>query len=337
MREPLELRQDEAIQRYPYPYFVDYFKEWFLSNPAFGATRAERFQLLFTGGLRITTTLDPGIQHAAEDAVTSVLSYPSDPDAAVTVLDPRTGEVRAMVGGKEADYWNDRRAGRVNLATGTGGTGRQTGSAFKPFALVAALENGYSPEHDLRGSRVDLDPDGRRRVLERRQRRGRRVRRDDARAATIDSVNTVYAQLIQRLTPETVVEVADRMGMRCCGHVSAPDDAAAAVPLRGAGGERGEHARDGERLRHARDGGSARRPGPGDQRHRCRPVRCSGNPPPTRTRWSIRRSPRWPTGSSRRPCSTGRAPPRTSGGRRSARPEPTTTTTTPGSSAPCRS
>ena len=94
----------------------------------------------------ITTTLDPDIQDDAELAVSSILSYPDDPDAAVTVLDPRTGYVRAMVGGKDEDYWRNDRAGRVNLATGTGGSGRQTGSAFKPFALVAALEHGISPD-----------------------------------------------------------------------------------------------------------------------------------------------------------------------------------------------
>ena len=86
------------------------------------------------------------MQAAAQDAVSSVLTYPSDPDAAVTVLDPRTGFVRAMVGGSDADYWANVAAGRVNLATGSGGSGRQTGSAFKAFALVAALENGYSPD-----------------------------------------------------------------------------------------------------------------------------------------------------------------------------------------------
>ena len=50
----------------------------------------------------------------------------------MTVLDPRTGYVRAMVGGR--DYWDERdRFARIDLATG-GSTGRQTGSAFKPFA-----------------------------------------------------------------------------------------------------------------------------------------------------------------------------------------------------------
>ena len=86
------------------------------------------------------------MQGYAETAVRDrLLAYPSDPDGAMTVIDPRTGFVRAMVGGDDADYWRDADAGRVNLATGKGGLGRQTGSAFKPFALVTALEHGISP------------------------------------------------------------------------------------------------------------------------------------------------------------------------------------------------
>ena len=65
-REPLQLRADLDESRYPFPYFVDYFKRWFLGNPTFGKTYADRYQMLFTGGLRITTTLDPAIQRAAE-------------------------------------------------------------------------------------------------------------------------------------------------------------------------------------------------------------------------------------------------------------------------------
>src|SRR5262249_27289446 len=114
LREPIVLDRSEPTQRYPYPYFVDYFKEWFLANSAFGETRQDRFKLLYTGGLRITTTMDPKLQGYAENAVHSVLSYPGDPDGAMTVIDPRTGFVRAMVGGDDADYWKDANGGRVN-------------------------------------------------------------------------------------------------------------------------------------------------------------------------------------------------------------------------------
>ena len=72
------------------------------------------------------------------------------------------------------------------------------------------------------------------------------------RAATVHSVNTVYAQLIDRVGPEAVVETAERMGAPCCRRVNNPEASARAVPVRGAGYERGEHARDGVGVRHAR-------------------------------------------------------------------------------------
>lgn len=220
--DPIKLRTDRAEQHYPYPYFVDYFKRWFLANPNFGATPDERYRLLFTGGLRITTTLDPDVQAAAEQAVSSVLSYPSDPDAAVTVVDPRTGYVRAMVGGKPADYWANQGAGRVNLATGVGGSGRQTGSSFKPFALVAALEHGISPDTMfLAPASIDIPLDAGN-VWHVTNASGSGYGTLSLRSATVDSVNTVYAQLVARLGAQTVVDTATRMGMRCCLRVSEP-------------------------------------------------------------------------------------------------------------------
>jgi penicillin-binding protein 1A len=222
LREKIVLRRDRAELRYPYPYFVDYFKRWFLTNPAFGKTYDDRYRLLFTGGLRITTTLDPNVQAAAQDAVSSVLSYPTDPDAAVTVLDPRTGYVRAMVGGKDAAYWANDAAGRVNLATGAGGSGRQTGSAFKAFALVTALEHGISPDTTfVAPATIDIPlPGGGYWHVTNAEGNGYGTM--SLRSATVYSVNTVYAQLIERLTPEAVVETAQRMGMRCCPKVATP-------------------------------------------------------------------------------------------------------------------
>jgi penicillin-binding protein 1A len=230
-REPLELRRDRPVAaRHPYPYFVDYFKRWFLGHPAFGRTRADRYRLLFTGGLRITTTLDPEIQRAAEESIRAVLSYPSDPDAAITLLDPRTGEVKAMVGGKDRDYWLDRAAGRVNLATGTGGTGRQTGSAFKPFALVAALEDGLTPESVLPApATLDLPLDDGT-VWHVTNAGGSGYGAMSLRSATVHSVNTVYAQLIRNLGPGAVNEAATRLGIRCCGRVARPRTPLAPYP-----------------------------------------------------------------------------------------------------------
>lgn len=221
-KQPLRLHRAPALGRYEYPYFVDYLKEWFLTNPAFGVTREDRYRLLFTGGLRIHTTLQPGVQEASQRAVDSVLSYPDDPSAAVTVLDPRNGFVLAMVGGEQRDYWGDRDAGRVNLATASGGSGRQSGSAFKPFALVAALESGLSASETFAAPssmQLPLENGG---VWDVTNAEGTGFGTMSLRAATVHSVNTVYAQLIDRLGPETVVEVAKRMGLRCCRRVSNP-------------------------------------------------------------------------------------------------------------------
>jgi penicillin-binding protein 1A len=208
--------------RYPYPYFVDYFKAWFLSNPAFGETREDRYKALFTGGLRITTTLDPELQSAAESAVRSVLSYPSDPAGAMTVMDPTTGYVRAMVGGRTGDYWDGTPGARVNLATGEGGTGRQSGSSFKPFALVAAIENGISPSTVFSApSSIQIPMEGGH-VWSVTNAEGSGYGSLSLADATIHSVNTVYAQVIDRVGAAKVVAVAKRMGIRCCTHVSQP-------------------------------------------------------------------------------------------------------------------
>ncbi|MGZ6544427.1 MAG: penicillin-binding protein [Actinomycetota bacterium] len=220
--EPIELHAFTSRDRYPFPYFVDYFKQWFLSNPAFGKTREDRYQLLFTGGLRITTTIDPQFQRYAQSAVRSVLPYPGDPSGAMTVIDPRTGYVRAMVGGDDADYWDANSGdGRVNLATG-GSTGRQAGSSFKPFALVAALENGISPSTVFSApSSIDIPLDNGE-VWHVTNAEPSNYGSLTLEQATISSVNTVYAQLIDELGAQTVVDVAKRMGIRCCQRVSEP-------------------------------------------------------------------------------------------------------------------
>jgi len=93
--------------------------------------------LAFDGGLRITTTLDLELQRAAEQAVGAYLSDPSGPTASLVAIENSTGEVRAMVGGRNYEETP------FNLATRGE---RQPGSAFKAFDLAAALEDGISPE-----------------------------------------------------------------------------------------------------------------------------------------------------------------------------------------------
>lgn len=234
---PIELASRDgagAERRYIAPYFVDYFKEWFLSNPRFGATVSERYDLLFKGGLRITTTLVPRLQTLAERAVRQVLPYERDPYAAMTVIDPRTGYVKAMVGGR--DYWDpDDPYARINLATG-GSTGRQAGSAFKPFALVAALENGFTPSSPLNGSYAAVPlPDGT--VWRPGNAEGGSYGTISLESATVHSVNIAYVNLEIALGggdawagARKIVEVAERMGIRCCRRTTEPRTPLEAVP-----------------------------------------------------------------------------------------------------------
>jgi penicillin-binding protein 1A len=216
---PLELAPRLGARRYPASWFVDYVKHQILTSPRFGATYEDRYDFLFKGGLRIYTTIDLRVQRAAEAAVHGILAYPGDPYGALTAVDPRTGFIKAMVGGR--NYWVSRREDRfakLNLATG-GSTGRQAGSAFKPFALIAALENGIPPYRTYPApSSIVLDepPCG-------SEDFPWLVRNYDGASyggsmtmeqGLISSVNVVYSQIIRDVHPQRVVDVAHRMGIR---------------------------------------------------------------------------------------------------------------------------
>ena len=96
---------------------------------------------MYRGGLTVRTTLDIRMQRAAEEAVATTLDRKGDPSAALVAIDPATGEVRAMVGGTDfaTQQYNVAVQGR-----------RQPGSAFKPFVLVAALEERRLARADVR-------------------------------------------------------------------------------------------------------------------------------------------------------------------------------------------
>ncbi|VEG47142.1 glycosyl transferase family protein [Mycolicibacterium flavescens] len=99
-------------------------------------------QTLNTEGLQITTTIDPNAQRAAEEAASEYLEG-QDPDmrTAIVSIDPRTGGVKAYYGGTDANGFDFAQAGLP------------TGSSFKVFALVAALQQGMGL-----GTQVDSSP-----------------------------------------------------------------------------------------------------------------------------------------------------------------------------------
>lgn len=177
----------------PAPYFVEWVKQTLIDEYGPDA--------VYKGGLRVETTLDPAAQAAAEEAIASVLDQPDDPSAALVSLDPRTGEVVALVGGKDFDTQ------QFNVAVQGG---RQAGSAFKPFVLVTALQEGVSPEQTYESSGGSFAIPGGQTWKVSGHSGGGPMR---LRVATEKSINSVYAQLILAVGPDDVAETAKNMGI----------------------------------------------------------------------------------------------------------------------------
>lgn len=140
---PLPSRRNVAAEWQPTSYFIEEVRRRLLDDPRLGATRTERAEALFGGGLRIYTTYDPAAQAMAEEAIAANL--PDDPrffTAALAAVEPGTGKVRALVGGPGFDRFE------FNIATQKG---RPTGSSFKAYVLAAAMENGYVPADQVSG------------------------------------------------------------------------------------------------------------------------------------------------------------------------------------------
>ncbi len=240
----LRLQKVPKEARYPAPYFMDYVQRLLTYDPRFkvlGDSIQQRTKRLFKGGLRIHTTVDLEMQAAAEEAVNSVLPYQNDPSASVVAIDPKTGRIKAMVGGR--DYFAGRKKdpyAKLNLAilnepdlgrvrdveeipdefdveARAPGTGRQAGSAFKVFALAAAVEEGISLSKTYQaGSSVTfpgLGENGSDYTVQNYE-GGSFGSQLSLLEATVFSVNVVYAQLvINDIGEEAVVETAEKMGI----------------------------------------------------------------------------------------------------------------------------
>lgn len=126
-------RRRRAATFGPTSFFEQHVIEEFLRDPRLGATYRARKRLLFKGGVRVHTTLDPSMQLAAEVTLRERLTGPELPQSAIVSVEPGSGAIRAMAVGN----WPFGRR-RYNLVTTPGG-GRSPGSAFKVFTLAAAL------------------------------------------------------------------------------------------------------------------------------------------------------------------------------------------------------
>jgi len=140
------------------PYFIEYLR--IQLEPKYG------YQLLYRGGLRIYTTLDLRMQKIAEkvleeklsefDLQKSLVSKRSTEtvkvQGALVTLDPKNGQIRAMVGGRDFQESQFNRATQAK---------RQPGSAFKPFIYLAAIENGMTPTTIIDDAPIVYVNDGR--------------------------------------------------------------------------------------------------------------------------------------------------------------------------------
>lgn len=176
------------------PYFIEWIKENLVKK------YGER--TVYRGGLRVRTTLDPAMQKAAEKTIKDVLNRKGDPSAALVAMDPKTGEVLAMVGG------HDFKTQQFNVAVqGL----RQPGSAFKPFVLATALGQAVAPEKEFYSGARSFKVGSQTWKVTGAHGGGKGTMR--LRKATEQSVNSVYAQLILDVGAEQVVTTAEDMGI----------------------------------------------------------------------------------------------------------------------------
>jgi penicillin-binding protein 1A len=194
-REPVSIAPARDVPPLA-PHFVEYVKADLIGR--LGADS------VYKGGLRVHTTLDRSSQEHAENVARSTLPDKGDPDVALISLEPKTGRIVAMVGGK--DFARDQ----YNLATQGK---RQPGSAFKTFVLVAALEKGISPDQEYDATPYSVAvKDGIWNVQN--YENMATSPRVSLRTATNWSVNAVFARLIMSIGPDRVVDTAKRMGIR---------------------------------------------------------------------------------------------------------------------------
>ncbi len=130
------------------PHFVMYVREYLIER--YGEDFVER------GGLKVITSLDWNLQEQAEKIIREGAEKNEKSvgarNAALSAIDPKTGEILAMVGSR--DYFDLKNDGNVNVTT----RARQPGSSFKPFVYATAFKKGFTPDTVLFDVPTEFNP-----------------------------------------------------------------------------------------------------------------------------------------------------------------------------------
>ncbi|MHB1859280.1 MAG: transglycosylase domain-containing protein [Solirubrobacteraceae bacterium] len=161
-------------------------------------------QNAFYGGLHVKTTLDLELQRAAERAVERYLSGPGLPTASLVAIENSTGDVRAMVGGRNYE------TSPFNIATEGE---RQPGSAFKAFDLAAALEDGISPNSVWASKEKRFPVPHSKEVFVVHNDEGAYTGTNTLAGALTVSDNSIFAEVGIEVGTRRIARVAHRMGI----------------------------------------------------------------------------------------------------------------------------
>jgi penicillin-binding protein 1A len=195
-RRGLGLKVSHGYFDHKEPYFFDYVEHLLIAH--YGADEVRR------GGLQVHTTLSPELQRVGRAAIAEALYEPEDPASAFVSIDPRNGDIRAMV--NSTDYADDQ----FNLAAQGH---RQPGSTFKAFVLTTAIKQGidpYSTYYESKPLDLNLPEWGHWEVHTADEGYQGTI---NLQQATVTSDNTVFAQLDLDVGPENVAATAKSMGI----------------------------------------------------------------------------------------------------------------------------
>jgi penicillin-binding protein 1B len=187
------------------PYFIDYVNRSVEARYAGAVTPEEGHNL------RVYTTIDLELQQMAEEAVRAqvarlekVFKGKRTPQAALVALDPRTGDILAMVGG------NSYADSQLNRATDAR---RQPGSVFKPVVYAAAIESGISPLSTSADAPREFRYDVRARYRPANYGGGYSMRDVTLREGLVRSLNVVTVDAALRTGLSRVASLAENLGL----------------------------------------------------------------------------------------------------------------------------